>query len=166
MMDQSLIAEVLGFWMFGLSDGGEVRLTRMYENLKAATIEELPPEDDVVDLLLQTAALAEEFANEPIVQRPHLLMMIAAFMYARSVLPIETDVPLSLDGVPAPNELLNDWADASQQLSVLNAALSGEETRYLTDEFVRARTTTHRMKSRQVRFRYFCQALAGGLPTG
>jgi hypothetical protein len=164
MMDQSLVAEILGFWIFGMSDGGESRLSKMYEALKGRTADELPNEDSVVETLLATAEVAKDFKGEPLVQRPHLLMLVAAVMYGEGRLPItNTDVSLDLDHVPRPDEILNDKQQSLDQLSTLNSALSGEETRYDVDEFLDARTTTHRMKSRQVRFRYFCQALAGQL---
>ena len=164
MMDQSFVAEVLGFWIFGMTDGGESKLTKMYETLKGRTAEDLPNEDAVVAMFLETAVIAEEFKGEPLVQRPHLLMMIAAMMYMEGQLPIlDTEGSLNLRDVPAPEDMLNDFQSAMDQLSALNVALSGEETRYDVVGFLDTRTTTHRMKSRQARFRYFCQALAGQL---
>ena len=158
MQDQSLIAEVLGFWIFGVTDGGEQRITKIYEDLKSQSSHDLPDESQVTDVLLRAASLVSQYKNEPIVQRPHFLMFVAALMYAANVL---RPGRLDLSKAPPSSDLLTNPEAASASIGVLNAALSGEETGEPVDDFLAARTTTQRIKSRQTRFEYSCRALAG-----
>jgi hypothetical protein len=82
MLDQSFVAEVVGFFLFGVTDGGETRITRIYEDVKSFTPSQLPSASLVQDTLLRAGALSIDLKNEPIVQRPHFLMLTAAVMYA------------------------------------------------------------------------------------
>lgn len=158
MQDQSLVAEILGFWIYGVTDGGESRISKIYDDMKTTSRDQLPNDEQVTTSLLATAALVAELKNEPIVQRPHFLMLVAAVMYADGVL---KPGKLSFADIPASSGLLQDFDAARESLVALNAALLGEETSAPLDEFVLARTTTQRIKSRQTRFNYSCRALAG-----
>lgn len=160
MLDQSVIAEILGFWLFGVTDGGEQRLNRLYEELKHTPATKLPPADQVLDLLDNAALLLEPMRGEPLVQRPHFLMIIAALMYKVGVLP---EGRLSFDGAPAPAALLVDQDAAREELATLNSALAGESTSVDLTDFVQARASAQRIKSRQVRFDVITKALAGAL---
>lgn len=158
MQDQSLIAEILGFWVLGVTDGGEARITRLYEDLKTTSLSDLPDEADVTAVLYEAVDLVEDLRNEPLVQRPHFLMLVAAVMYAHDRL---KPGRLDFTKVPARAGLLESDEAAVESLRVLNAALSGEDTGAPDEEFLEARTTTQRIKSRQTRFEYTCRALAG-----
>lgn len=87
MADQSTIAEVIGYFIEGVRDGGESQITKIYENHKDDSLEDLPPQEKVTNVCLETAQLLEDLANEPIAQRPHFLMLAAAVMYAKNELP-------------------------------------------------------------------------------
>jgi Protein of unknown function DUF262 len=158
MLDQSFVAEILGFYMFGVTDGGEARITRVYQDVRNRTVDELPDPLPVERILREAVGLVLDLRNEPIVQRPHFLMLAAAVMYARDQL-----IPGRLDVSQAPpvDRLLQNTEAATESLRTLNAALAGEETARDLTEFVAARTSTQRMKSRQTRFNYICRALAG-----
>jgi hypothetical protein len=160
MSDQSFVAEVLGFWMLGVTDGGESRITRLYEDYKNVPAARLPDEQAVVANLLRAASLASSFKNEPLVQRPHFLMLVAALMFAENVLP---QGKLTFDGVLDRGRLLSDLDAVADALGVLNAGLSGESTAVDLAAFLEARTTMQRIKSRQTRFNFMCRALAGDL---
>src|ERR1035437_2744222 len=117
MLDQSVVSEVLGFWMFGVTDGGEARINRIHEDVKGRSKDELPAEDAVVSSLILAAELVRELAGEPIIQRPHFLMLVAAVMYAEGVLQAGR---LDLSEAPPPGDLLSDMSRAAESLSVLN----------------------------------------------
>lgn len=158
MVDQSLVAEVVGFKIHGVTDGGEARITKLYEENRTTSLDELPDSDEVAEVLIRAAELADLLNGEPIIQRPHFLMLVAAVMYASDQLP-----PGRIDysNVPDRAELLVDDDAARGGLAVLNAGLLGDETGVDLESFVDARTSTQRMRSRQPRFEYFCRALAG-----
>ena len=158
MMDQSLIAEIVGFWIYGVTDGGESRINRIYQDLKTTSSSLLPDPNNIVELLTRTADLLEPFRGEPIVHKPHFLMVVAGLMYQQDDLPTGK---LTFLDLPERSKILSDLPIALEQLRALNTALTGDQTRYELHEFVEARTTTQRIRSRQVRFLYTCRALAG-----
>lgn len=88
-------------------------------------------------------------------------MLVAAVMYSARKLP---QGRLDLTSVPPPEALDPSSEPAHDSLRVLNTVLSSAGE---ADEFARlsgfaaARTSTQRMPSRQVRFEFFCRALAG-----
>lgn len=160
MADQSVIAEILGFFETGVVDGAESDITRVYVRNKETPLEELPDRDLVVDVIQTAAELLSELSGEAIVQRPHFLMFVAALLYSRGLLPRGK---LNFDQVPeAPFELA-PVEDVNAALAELNAALDTDvaELSAPLAQFVGARTSTQRMRSRQVRFEHFCRALTG-----
>lgn len=161
MVDQSLIAEVLGFFETGVVDGAEVDITRIYARNKDATLEDLPAGHAVASVMEETAALLEkELAGEALAQRPHFLMLVAAVMYSQGLLPAGK---LSYGDMPPPAELHGDPELRLEALLELNSALNSDVADLPTTlvEFADARASTQRMRSRQVRFAHFCRALAG-----
>lgn len=160
MMDQSFMAEVLGFFLYGVTDGGEVRITRIYEDTKSLAEGDLPSYDDVAGVLLAAGALVLDLKNEPLVQRPHFLMLVAAVMHARGLL---KPGRLNLSTLPAPGDLLQDQPAAEESLRVLNLALASDRSGGSYESFREARASTQRAKSRQVRLEYMCRALAGDI---
>lgn len=160
MMDQSFVAEVLGFFLYGVTDGGEARITRIYEDTKHLSREELPNSDDVSQVLLRAGSLVIDLQNEPLVQRPHFLMLVAAVMHAQGIL---KPGRLDLSVLPAPSSLLQDVPAAEESLKVLNLALASDRAGGPYEDFREARASTQRPKSRQVRLQYMCRALAGDL---
>jgi hypothetical protein len=159
MLDQSFVAETLGFFLFGVTDGGEARITRIYEDVKSRTASELPDSSIVEQVLIHAGTLAWDLKNEPLIQRPHFLMLVAAVMYRDGLLP-EGRLDFSL--APSRDEFDGvDGAAVTESLHALNAALAGDETSDIFSDFVTARTTTQRIKSRQTRFNFMCRALAG-----
>lgn len=157
MVDQSVVAECFAFLSRGVIDGGEPDITRFYELSRNRKRDELPSASLILEVLAEVASLITELGNEPIIQRPHFLMLAAAVMYARELLPAGR---LAFDDLPPRAAMLVDSQAARDSISLLNIVLSGDVPSRFQD-FRDARTSTQRMKSRQVRFRYFCRALAG-----
>ncbi len=158
MVDQSVVAELYAFLARGVADGAEPDITRYYTSVRTASREALPSQDLLISLVGEAVDLLGELANEPIVQRPHLLMLLAALMYARGVLPTGK---LILSEVPPPDQLMVERDRILESLAVLNLALSTDQEGARFTDFREARASTARMRSRQVRFEYLAKALAG-----
>jgi hypothetical protein len=158
MVDQSLVAEIYAFIDRGVTDGSETDITKYYDSTRTKDRDELPSATQFLQTVSTVTELLTGLEKEAIVQRPHFLMLAAAVLYAHEQLP---EGRLKFDSVPPPNELLTDTEAARTSISALNTAL---ETDQETGQFVafrEARSSTQRMRSRQVRFEFFCRALAG-----
>lgn len=157
MVDQSVVAELFAFLDRGVTDGAEPDITRYYAHVRDRPGDEVPT-GKLLSILDRAAELLAPFGSEPIVQRPHFLMFVAAVMFAEDELP-----PGKLDfaRVSSPVQLADpDRIQAS--VAALNAALSADdESGGRLESFREARATTQRMKSRQVRFEHFVRALEG-----
>jgi hypothetical protein len=161
MIDQSLISEIAGFFETGVVEGSEADIDKIYSRNKDAKSTDLPAVIDIIGVMEEAAGLlVDELAGEAIAQRPHFLMLVAAVMYARAMLP---QGRLTFDKVPARDSLLQDPEMILECLVELNSALGADIADLPTSlvEFVSARTSTQRMRSRQPRFEHFCRALAG-----
>lgn len=158
MVDQSVVAELIAFLDRGVTDGAETDLSKYYTQTKSKKRTELPESNEVLYLLEEGHALLAPFSREPVVQRPHFLMFMAALMHANGKLP-----PGKIDmRNVAPTVELASTEDIRASLAVLNAALSSEdESQGRLELFRSARSTTQRMKSRQIRFEHFVKALEG-----
>ncbi|RUQ13336.1 DUF262 domain-containing protein [Corynebacterium genitalium] len=163
MLDHSFVAELYGFQMFGLRDGGEQKINTLYEVTQNG-LESLPgstQSPNLHDIEVQTREafevayrLLKDFQKEPIVGAPHALLVLAAILHGLYGLPGDTLPMPSRDGILA-NESL-----AISNLDVLNHALSSESGETGRSRFVReSKTTTHRMKSRGFRFPVYVDAL-------
>lgn len=160
MVDQSVIAEIYGFFVEGVTDGDEARINRLYEQMAKKEEGDLPSQDDAVSVILQTTSLLSEFQSEPIVSRPHFLILVASVMYSRGLLP---QGRLDFDNIPHPSALLRDENSAVEALRSLNSILSADSDELPTafTPLIEAKTSTQRMRSRQTRFEYFTRALYG-----
>jgi len=157
MVDQSLVGELLAFLDRGVADGGETDITRYFSHVRTRTRDEVVGADILPGLLNEAEQLLDPFAKEPIVQRPHFLMLAAALMYSRDQLP---QGKLMFARVPEAVKVA-DRESVQASLAALNASLSSDEEGGRFEAFREARSTTQRMKSRQVRFEHFLNALQG-----
>lgn len=160
MLDQSVTAEIIGFMQRGVIDGAEKDITKLYEQNKSASLEELPQFEEVQLVVRRAAASVSEFSGEPIVSRPHFLMIVAAHMFLEGTLP---EGKLDFSRLPSTSAARVDSSTRTDNLFKLNRALS--ESDYATSsplgDFREARSSTQRMKSRQTRFEAFVWALSG-----
>jgi hypothetical protein len=158
MVDQSVIAELYAFMNRGVIDGSEADITRFYNGVRTTPRMELPDQEMLIETIRSAVGLLDGLQGEPIVQRPHLLMLMAALLYAAGELP---EGKLDFTNIPPAASLLKGVEEAKQSLGALNAALSADQDAGPFVPFREARTTTQRMRSRQVRFEFFTAALAG-----
>ena len=159
MLDQSLIAELASYFTDGVTDGGEARISKFYKKTADYTESALVDRDTIEDRLRETAALLESLEAAPISQRPHFSMLFAAVLYAHDELPAGR---LSFDDTPARRLMLRDLEAIKYGLGQLNESLNADDIQSAPiGAFAEAKTSTQRMRSRQVRFNLFCEALAG-----
>lgn len=166
MADQSLVAEVIGFFMHGVTDGGESRITKLYQEVSKERFEvnELPESNRVIEVCSQAADLLIGLKDEPIVKRPHFIMLVAALMYARGWLPngkLDLTKTITRDEIDLGRR--DEIVDCLTRLNIALSVDSDEEIPSSLRPFRSARATTQRMRSREPRFNYFCLALAGEL---
>lgn len=157
MVDQSLIAEAYAIAADGVRDGAERDITRFYEAMSKPKAK-IPNSETVDSALTRTASILSGFQGEAIVARPHFLMIYAAVLYSQDELPVGR---LSFDAVPDRSDINAAKPESVlESFSVLNTALTNDQEDGFSP-FRAARSTSQRVKSRQVRFEYFTKALAG-----
>lgn len=159
MLDQSMVAELVSYFMEGVADGGESRITRFYRTAADLAADDLPARVDIEERLRETTQLLRGFEGTPIAQRPHFSMLFAAVLFARGDLPTGR---LIFEGLPAPSAMLQDEEAIRFGIGQLNESLNADDIESApVSSFAEAKTSTQRMKSRQARFNSFCLALAG-----
>lgn len=87
MVDQSVIGELFAFLERGVTDGAEGDITKFYLSVRQRDSDDLPSQETLIQLLEQAVEILAPFEGEPLVQRPHFLMFMAALMYSREALP-------------------------------------------------------------------------------
>jgi hypothetical protein len=160
LVDQSTVAELLGFLINGVTEGADANITKLYEQQISTPASSLPSEAEFVDIVATVEDLLKDFKGEAIVARPHFLMLCAAVMHAKHKLP---QGRLDFSKVEAPEEMLRDRVKIVQAIGDLNTAIDtpAEDLDPRALPFIEARSSSQRMSSRQPRFEYFCHALAG-----
>lgn len=158
MVDQAIIAEAFAFLERGVITGGEASITKFYESVKSREKSNLPSAEKLIPLISETVQLVNEIQNEPLVKRPHFLMLLAAVMYKHNILP---QGKLDFSKVDPPEAMFQDVHKAAESIIALNSAVSTDAQNSNFQTFRDAMSTTQGIKSRQVRFEYFCGALCG-----
>lgn len=163
MIDQSLVAELVGMWTAGLGDGSEKDITRVYEGFRTSELADFPPAGDIAATARIAGELLRPFAREPIVKRPHFLVLFATVLHFDGHLPPGKLDPSIFKKYQSAG--MTDAQNIQDNLEQLNRALSDSEAAVTSDlrQFREARATTQRMKSRQARFEIFCKALSDQL---
>ena len=162
MIGYSFVAEMYGILLNGVSDGGEDKISRLYERKK----HDFPEQEEVeerVDWILSVMfdRVIPSLANEPIVKRPQALMIFAALAHSAFGL---TEGDVGVDLMPEPAEDIMEHMDQfTDNLAFLNEVLRAEEPPREFERFYTAsKSSTQRIASRRERFRVFCQALTDG----
>lgn len=159
MVDQSLVAELIGFYIRGVTDGAEKDITKLYHDHNDPDFDRLPAPEEVVGLINRTAVIMGPLMGQPISKRPHFLMASAALLYMDGKLP---EGRVDWSSIPAAQDLA-PLDQIQNSLSRLNDAIESAEAadREGLVEFRDARSTTQRMKSRNVRLSYLIAAFGG-----
>jgi hypothetical protein len=159
MIDQTLVAEIYGFSMDGVDEGDEGKLNNLFEKTAETPVEDLPDQELIVGVCLQAADLLKTLKGEPIVARPHFLIIAACLLYGRDALPPGR---LHFDRVPPRESIARDFDAAVAGLTRLNTILDSDvaDVSPADAALIEAKTSTQRMRSRQTRFEYFSKALS------
>ncbi|MFE7032653.1 DUF262 domain-containing protein [Streptomyces sp. NPDC057621] len=158
MIGYSLMAEMYGVLLQGVTDGGEDKINRLYERKKTNFPEQELIEERVDKILsIMFDQIAPSLANEPIIKRPQALMIFAALAHAQYGLPTG-DIG---DNMPDRTKDLSGAVDRfATNLTYLNEVLKDEEPPRKFERFYTAsKSSTQRIASRRERFRVFCEAL-------
>lgn len=159
MEDDVTMAQLLMIVSEGVKDGGSDKIDRYYKDHDENYDEDASAEDALNSVL---AVFVERFGDmltdTRLATTPQFLMLFAALAHRLKGIPqgdIEGDMPAGDVG-------LGDQQTIEANLTSLAAALEEEKPPNRFAQFVtRSSTTTHRIASRQVRFRIFYEALGG-----
>ncbi|MFB6599994.1 DUF262 domain-containing protein [Streptomyces diastaticus] len=158
MIGYSLMAEMYGTLLQGVTDGGEGKIDRLYDRKKSAFPEQEAVEERVDHILsIMFDRVVPSLANEPVVKRPQALMIFAALAHAEYGVP-KGDIG---DDMPHGGEGLSGSIDRfTSNLTFLNEVLKAEEPPREFERFYNAsKSSTQRIASRRERFKVFCEAL-------
>lgn len=158
MLHISLMAEMYGVILQGVTDGGQPKINRLYEKYDAEFIEAFDTTQKV-DVTLQfiIGNFGEVVAGSALGNAPHFLMLFAAVAH-------------SLFGIPAGDmgdampvhsqDALTDLTQAKENLATLSQVISEGDGLGRLADFARASSSsTHRIAQRRVRFPVFVKAL-------
>lgn len=157
MADDELVAQMFGIVLEGVADGGQPAIKKLYEKydrqLPNDTEEEL---DSAVDYVLNNLS---EIMETSLARAPHFLMLFASVAHGRFGIP-EGDMRDAMP--PRDSRALTDMIAAKSNLAILAEVLELDEEE-IPERFVAFRIasagTTHRIRSRKIRFPLLYQAL-------
>lgn len=157
MLDDSLMAEMFGIILQGVTDGGQRRITQMYERYKREPWNQEQTVKNIDSVLQYTVANLCDALVDNLARPPHFLMLFAATAHALIGIP-----PGAMGGeLPERDALaLSDVAMALVNLEKLNRVIGLDDPQSELREFWRASArTTHRIASRRIRFPTYYRAL-------
>lgn len=159
MEDDSLMAEMFGVILDGVTDGGQTNVDKIYKEYddKFDPQGEVPKRvDDVLSFFVET--LGDFLRDSPILNGPHFLMLFSALAHAIHGIPpgdMDDDFP-----VRSP-DTLTDLGAARNNLLQLSSIIGAGDLPNGYEDFWRAsKASTQRIASRRVRFPYFYRALS------
>ncbi len=158
LLNDSLVAEMFGIVMHGVTDGGQPNIDKFYEKYKSRFPERdavVLQVDGILDYIMSN--LEDVLAGSTIARSTHFLMLFAAVAHAKFGIP-EGKVG---DRMPERDcRVLTHIGITKDNLSLLNSVIESEEPVTELRDFWRAsRGTTQRIASRRVRFSMFYKAL-------
>ncbi|HDZ8835926.1 TPA: DUF262 domain-containing protein [Aeromonas dhakensis] len=159
MLDDSLVSEMFGIILEGVKDGGQTNIDKLYSRYD----DNFDGEEDVVNKVDEAIEFiidnfADDLADTFLMQGPHFLMLFAAI--AHGLFEIDID---GYQGIPETADMLNDIDTCREKLLLLVSAFEEEPANVpeALKPFIQAsKSSTHRISSREERFRVLCNALA------
>ncbi len=160
MLDDSLMAEMFGIILQGVTDGGQIKINKLYDKYDPEFKEYLQVVDSIEKLLSYLVGELGEIITGTIASPPNFLMLFAAVAHALYGIPNGDMEEL----MPSRDEnALSDLSIVKDNLGIINRVLELDEPDQAMQRFWYAsKTTTHRISSRRIRFPVFYRAL---LPT-
>jgi hypothetical protein len=157
MLDDSLMAEMYGVILRGITDGGQPRITALYRDFDDDFPQQVKVERRVDRTLKRIVDdFADVLAGTAIASAPHFLMFFAAVAHALGGIPEG-----ELDEPPVRDEaVLSDISMAQRNLQALDDVLRGDDPPdELEDFWLASQASTQRIASRRVRFPTYFKAL-------
>ncbi len=164
LVSDSVMAEMFGVLLEGVRDGGQAKITKMYERFEKGTIfdqfEVRHKLDKVLDLL--TNVFAPALIDTPLHGSPHFLMVFAASAHALF------DIPKGeLDIMKQGGQGIVDEQRCIMNLYQLGQLIEADVP-YGNDSarafWKASKSSTQRIASRKIRFPVYLDALTGDLP--
>jgi len=155
MLSDSLMAEMFGIILIGITDGGQPKIDRLYAKHDKMFDHSTTQKIDQV-LTFFRDCFAEGLEGSPALSAPHFLMLFGALAHALVGIPQG-----ELDGLPTrPASLLSNLDIARSNLALLGSVIGSEEAVPGFEDFWSAsKSSTQRIASRRVRFPEFVRAL-------
>lgn len=151
MADDSLMAELFGVILKGVTDGGADKIDALYREFDSAFATEADTRAAVEgEIAFIVANFGGTVSGTPLAGAPHFLMLFAAVAHARRGIPpgkLGADLPAragrSVSNIPGAREAL------AQLASVME---SPEPPDHLREFWTASKGTTHRIAGRKIRF--------------
>ena len=157
MLDDSLMSEMLGVLIQGVTDGGQPKINNLYRSVDAR----FDRDDPVLTSLYEVTdyfidELADYLDGTDLLSGPHFLMLFAALAHAKVGIPQgELD-----EGLPARRRALADVEIAKENLLKLAAIIDlDDEPDQFADFWRASSSSTQRIASRRIRFPVYFDAL-------
>lgn len=156
LLSDSLVAEMYGIVMEGVRDGGQTKITNLYDRVDKS-FERDPTEmlvDDHLDFIV--SSFEDVLLETPISNAPHFLMLFAAVAHSRLGIPsgdLQTMPPLA---PPASSEVV-----AARLYDIANVLETDEPPAGAARFKAASTSSTQRIASRQTRFPVYVAAVQG-----
>ena len=158
MLDDSLMAEMYGAVLKGVTDGGQPNIRKLYMKYEP----DFPGKDDATDRMDKALSFIVDNLGEaidgPVARAPHFLMLFAAAAHALFGIP---DGRIGDVMPPRDEGALSDIPIAVENINKLSTIIEQDEppdARFL-EFWNRSSGTTQRISSRKVRFLIYYRAL-------
>lgn len=156
LLSDSLIAEMFGIILEGVRDGGQPKVTSLYERADR-NFQREPTEKSVNDTLQYIVDNYDDvLVQTPLSNAPHFLMLFAAVAYCRVGIS-QGDLP----ALPAPGKAASPEVAQSELFEIGNVLEADEPTAGATRFKTASTSSTQRIASRQTRFPVYVAAVQG-----
>lgn len=159
MLDDSLMAELFGVVLQGVTDGGQPKIDRLY-NEYDKSFEVADPSIQKVDEVLRfiTENFADDLENTPILSSPHFLMLFSAVAHALFGIP-SGDMGSKMPDPDRERQMLEIHTARSNLLQLATVIESDEPVSGYESFWTASKSSTQRISTRQVRFPAFYDAI-------
>lgn len=156
LLSDSLIAEMYGIVMEGVRDGGQPKISGLYERIDKNYVK--GPAESVVNKTLNfiVQKLTEVLTDSVISNGPHFLMLFAATAHVLSGIPQG-----ELDDLPPRGKMAPVEAITANLFSLADIIESDEPPPSAVAFWSASTSSTQRISSRRVRFPIFVRAVQG-----
>jgi hypothetical protein len=160
MLDDSLIAEMYGILLLGVQDGGQRNIDKLYTDYDT----KFQPDQGIPEKLDRVLAyfmenLATDLGNTSSIAAPHFLMLFAAL--AQAIVRIPNDADKFPEFPPVDSNALHDLNIVRDNLRQIASIIEASVPPPRYEDFWRAaKSSTHRLSSRKIRFPIYYRALS------